>query len=214
MSLPPLSRIVLADDHEAIRLGVRRLLERTDRKVIAEAADGEEALDQVERERPDLLILDYAIPILNGLQVCKRATEVSPSTQILIYSMHDREETQMHLLRAGARGYVLKSDPAETLLAAVDAVLRRKFYFSSTLSHRLLEDFLNNRSGPKSAITDREREVLQLIAEGLTNRRVGDNLGISVKTVETHRAALMTKLDAHSTADLVRYAVRNGIVEA
>jgi len=214
MSTPPHWRIVIADDHEAVRRGVRQLVERSDRSIVGEAADGEEALHVVLEEKPDLLILDYAIPVMNGLQVCKRVVAGSPSTEILFYTMHDREQTQIEILRAGARGYVLKSDPAETLLAAVETLLRHKPYFSPTLSHSLLESFLKNADRPKSTITDREFEVLQLIAEGLTNRLIAENLGISIKTVETHRSALMTKLQSRSTADLVRYAIRNGIIEA
>lgn len=206
-------RIVIADDHAIVREGIRKLVERPDRVVVGEAGDGEEALRLILAEQPDLAILDYSLPFLNGVQVIRKSLEELPDTQMLLYTMHDMEEAQLEALRAGARGYVLKSDPAEVLVAAVHSLLLRKPYFSPSISEALLDNFLKNADRPRQLLTDRELEVLKLIAEGYTNKRAAEALGISVKTVETHRASIQRKVGTGSTADIVRYAIRNAIIE-
>lgn len=209
-----IKRIVIVDDHEAVRRGVRELVERPDRVIVGEAADGDTALRLVADEQPDLVILDFSIPALNGVQLTKKIVTQSPKTEILLFTMHDKEDLQMEALRAGARGYVLKSDQADILLQAVQSLLLHRMYFSPSVSQSLLENFCKNAEFPRPVITDREQQVLQLIAEGHTNKQTAAALGISIKTVETHRSAIQNKLNAHSTADIVRYAIRNGIIEA
>lgn len=212
----PVRRILIADDHDIIRRGVRTLLEsRPDVQVVAEAASGREALVAARDTKPDIAIIDYSLPELNGRDLTLELKRELPRLEVLIYTMHDREDMIMEVLQAGARGFVLKSDSEKHLFAAVDALAINRPYFSGTVSETLLQQYL--RSAPQPAfttLTHREREVVQLIAEGKINKQVADLLNISVKTVETHRAAAMQKLKLRTTADLVRYAVRNHIVEA
>ncbi|EJL25613.1 response regulator transcription factor [Novosphingobium sp. AP12] len=214
---PAISRILIADDHQAMRQGVRTLLESHPAyQVIAEAADGREALDLAREVKPDIAILDYSLPLMNGLELTRAIKYNLPATEVLIYTMHDRESILIDVLRAGARGYVLKSDSAAHLIAAVAALARHKPFFSSEISETLLDHFIESDHGSEKSVmlTAREREIVQLIAEGKLNKQIAHMLDISVKTVETHRAAAMHKLKLRSTAELVLYAVRNNIVEA
>lgn len=208
-------RILIADDHDMIRRGVRTLIEtRPNFQVVAEVSTGREALEEARRTRPDIAILDYSLPELNGLDLTLTLKREQPRIEIAIYTMHDREEMIMDVLRAGARAFVLKTDAERHLLAAVDALSVNRPYFSGVISETLLQRFL--QSGPTLAsttLTHREREVVQLIAEGKINKEISHILNISVKTVETHRAASMHKLKLKTTAELVRYAVRNNIVQ-
>lgn len=213
---PITSRILIADDHQAMRQGVRTLLEsHADFQVVGEAADGREALNLAVETKPDIAILDYSLPLMNGLELSRAIKHELPRTEILIYTMHDRESILIDVLRAGARGYVLKSDSGVHLVSAAKALAKRKPYFSGAISETLLEHFIDtNHSTDKSImLTAREREIVQLIAEGKLNKQIAHMLGISVKTVETHRAAAMHKLKLRTTAELVLYAVRNNIVE-
>jgi DNA-binding NarL/FixJ family response regulator len=213
----PIRRILIADDHQAIRQGVRSLLEaQPDWQIVAEAADGHEALRLARDTQPNIAVLDYSLPLMNGLELTRALKKDLPRTEILIYTMHEREELVAELLRAGARGYVLKSDPGKHLVAAVEALAARKPYFSSAISETLLDHFVeNNRVHPgASTLTSREREIVQLIAEGKINKEIAHLLDISIKTVETHRATSMHKLKLRTSAELVRYAVRNQLVEA
>ncbi len=213
---PTTSRILIADDHQAMRQGVRTLLESHPAfQVIAEAADGREALDLAVETKPDIAILDYSLPLMNGLELTRAIKHALPRTEILIYTMHDREQILIDVLRAGARGYVLKSDSGTHLVAAVRALSNRKPYFSGAISETLLEHFIESDHDFDKGITltAREREIVQLIAEGKLNKQIAHILDISVKTVETHRAAAMHKLKIRTTAELVLYAVRNNIVE-
>lgn len=213
---PITSRILIADDHQATRQGVRTLLEsHADFQVVGEAADGREALNLAVETKPDIAILDYSLPLMNGLELTRAIKHELPRTEILIYTMHDRESILIDVLRAGARGYVLKSDSGVHLVSAAKALAKRKPYFSGAISETLLEHFIDtNHSTDKSImLTAREREIVQLIAEGKLNKQIAHMLGISVKTVETHRAAAMHKLKLRTTAELVLYAVRNNIVE-
>ncbi|WP_380874530.1 DNA-binding response regulator [Sphingomonas sp. DBB INV C78] len=214
--MSPQRRILIADDHEVMRRGVRTFLEnRADWHVVAEASDGQTALDLARECNPDIAIVDYSLPVLNGLDLTRRLKRDNPKIEVLVYTMHDREDVILEVLRAGARGYVLKSDTGRHLIAAIDALAIHKPYFSGAISETLLDRFLeSDHAANATTLTQREREVVQLIAEGKINKEISEILSISVKTVETHRAASMHKLKLRTTAELVRYAVRNNIVQA
>ena len=212
----PIRRILIVDDHDAVRRGVRQLLEtKPYYQVVGEASDGRSALALAKETRPDIAILDFSLPGLNGLDLSHALKREFPRIEILLYTMHDREEIIMDVLRAGVRGLVLKSDAEKHLIAALDALSIRRPYFSGAISDALLDQFLGSRPHPvASSLTHREREVVQQIAEGRINKEIAVTLHISVKTVETHRASAMRKLKLRTTADLVRYAVRNQLIQA
>jgi len=212
----PIRRILIVDDHGAVRRGVRQLVEsKPYYQVVGEAADGRAALEMAQETNPDITILDYSLPELNGLDLAHLLKRAFPRMEILLYTMHDREEIIMDVLRAGVRGFVLKSDTEPHLIAALDALSIHRPYFSNAISETLLEKFLETKPQPcASSLTHREREVVQQIAEGRINKEIARILNISVKTVETHRASAMHKLKLRTTADLVRYAIRNNIVQA
>jgi DNA-binding NarL/FixJ family response regulator len=212
----PTRRIMIVDDHSAVRCGVRQLVEsKPYYKVVGEAADGRSAVELAKATQPDIAIIDYSVPELNGLDLSLALKRELPRIEILLYTMHDREEIIMDVLRAGVRALVLKSDSSEHLLAAVDALAIRRSYFSSAISDTLLSQFLEIKShDASSSLTRREREVVQLVAEGRLNKEIAGRLTISIKTVETHRASAMRKLKLKTTADLVRYAVRNQLIQA
>lgn len=212
----PIRRIIIVDDHDAVRRGVRTLVEsRPNFQVVGEAANGREALELAIATSPDIAILDYSLPELNGLDLSHQLKKHLPRIEILLYTMHDREDVIIEILRAGVRGFVLKSDTERHLIAALDALSIRRPYFSGAISETLLEKFLESKPQPgNSSLTHREREVVQLIAEGRINKEIARLLNISVKTVETHRASAMHKLKLRTTADLVRYAIRNSIIQA
>jgi len=210
-------RILVADDHQVVRTGLRALLEsKTGWQVCAEAANGREAVEKAGQLKPDVAVLDIGMPLLNGVEATRQIRKLSPHTEILILTMHDSELLIQEVLGAGAHGYILKDDADRNLVAAVDALRRHKPYLSSRVS-----ESVSNPAGPdgsfnpssRSRLTPREREVLQLLAEGKSNKEVAGILGISVKTAETHRANIMLKLDFHSVTELVRYAVRNKIIQ-
>lgn len=212
----PIRRIIIVDDHDAIRRGVRQLLETTPYyQVVGEAADGRQGLELAKEARPDIAILDYSIPELNGLDLSHALKREFPKIEILLYTMHDREEIIMEILRAGVRGFVLKSEAERHLVAALDALSIHRSYFSGAISDALLDQFLESKPhATASSLTHREREVVQQVAEGRINKEIAQRLNISVKTVETHRASAMHKLKLRTTADLVRYAVRNQLIQA
>jgi len=212
----PIRRILIVDDHDAVRRGVRQLLEATPYyQVVGEAADGRRGLELARETRPDIAILDYSVPELNGLDLSHALKREFPRIEIVIYTMHDREDIVMEILRAGVRGFVLKSDTERHLIAALDALSIRRPYFSGAISDALLEQFLESKPHPTGgSLTHREREVVQQVAEGRINKQIAARLNISVKTVETHRASAMRKLKLKTTADLVRYAVRNQLIQA
>jgi DNA-binding NarL/FixJ family response regulator len=208
-----LRRILIVDDHDAVRRGIRALIEtRPNFTVVAEAATGHEALEAARQTSPDIAILDYSLPELNGLDLTIALKREHPRIEVLVYTMHDRHDIIIEVLRAGARGYVMKSDSEEHLLAALDALAVRRPYFSGAVSETLLDQFLQS-SRHHGVLTHREREIVQLIAEGKINKQIAAALGISVKTVETHRASAMHKLKLKTTADLVRYAIRNNLIQ-
>lgn len=209
-------RIVLADDHALVRAGIRGLLEGLPAiQVVAETGDGQEALRLVQAHQPDVLLLDISMPGLNGLEVVARITKEFPDVRVLILSVHTKEEYVLQALRAGAAGYLLKeADPPE-LEVAIKAVARGETYLSPAVSKHVVGEYLRRvggESGPLEILTPRQREILQLIAEGRTTREIAALLHLSVKTVETHRAQLMERLDLHDIAGLVRYAIRMGLV--
>jgi DNA-binding NarL/FixJ family response regulator len=203
-------QILIADDHEVVRTGLRAIIEtRADWIVCAEAADGKEGLELVSKLKPDVAIVDYSMPVMNGLEVCRRVKSDRLQTGVLILTMFEDEKIMTDAMLAGARGILLKSDARYHLVAAIEALLDRRPYFTSTALEKLLSDYVSVWSvGPAAVLTAREQNVVQLIAEGHTNRSAGAVLNLSVKTVETHRASAMRKLNVSSAAELVRYAVR------
>jgi DNA-binding NarL/FixJ family response regulator len=213
----PRCRLLIVDDHEGIRLGIRSVLKsREGWQIVGEAADGLEAFELARETQPDIAIVGYSLRDMNGAQLTRAIKRELPRTEILIYTMHDRESVLNEVLDAGALGYVLKSDAILELIAAVEEVDRRKRYISATMMERL-ESYSNERGrdiGSTPLLTPREREVVQLIATGAQNKQAAQILNISVKTVETHRATVMRKLKVRTIADVVRYAVRNDIVQA
>jgi len=211
----PIRRIIIVNDHEAIRRGVRQIVEtKPYYQVVGETGDGRSALEMAKDVRPDIAIIDYSIPELNGLDLSHALKRQNPRIEILLYTMHDREEIVMDVLRAGVRGFVLKSDTEKHLLAALDALAIHRPYFSGAISVTLLGQFLESKTTEMaSSLTHREREIVQQVAEGRINKEIAARLSISIKTVETHRASAMRKLKLNTTADLVRYAVRNQLIQ-
>jgi DNA-binding NarL/FixJ family response regulator len=210
-------RILVADDHEVVRRGVRVLLEaHLGWEVCAEAVDGREAVEKARQSSPDVVILDLGMPGLNGLEAARQIRKLLPNSEVLILTMHETEQVIQEVLAAGARGYVLKSDAGRDLVAAVEALCRHKTFFTSSVAEMVLRKYLDGSPGAlpsePSSLTPREREVVQLLAEGKGNKEVASILGISVKTAETHRTNIMRKLECHSLSDLVRYAIRNNII--
>src|ERR1700746_2001727 len=210
-------RILFADDHEIVRHGIRALIENHPGwEICGEAVDGREAVEKARELRPDLALLDVGMPNLNGLDGARQILAAAPRTRVLILTMHESEQIVREVLKVGARGFLLKSDAARDLVAAVEALQRRTTFFTSSVAEIVLNGYLNRRSDDKpikDRLTAREREVVQLLAEGKTSKEVAVALNLSVKTAETHRTNVMRKLDLHSVADLVRYAVRNNIVQ-
>ena len=213
-SIPVVTRILIADDHDVVRLGLRSILEaHPNWEVVAEAADGKEAIDKAIETKPDVAVIDYSMPLINGIEVTRQIHARLPQTEILIFTVHDNEKIIEDLLKAGAHGYLLKTDAKRYLIAAIESLAAHKPFFTSRVSEALLKSFLNRTRHSASTLTDRERAVVQLVAEGHPNKEIARLLNISLKTVESHRAAIMRKLNFHSSAELVRYAIRNKIVE-
>ena len=207
-------RILLADDHEMVRKGLRATIEgHSSWEVCGEARNGREAVAKTCELRPHIVVMDFAMPELNGMEATRQILAAVPSTEVLILSMHDSEKLVHELLAVGARGYLLKTDAGEFLIAAIEALALHKPYFTPKVSAVVLQGYLNPEAQESLDLTPREREIVQLIAEGKATKEVADVLGISFKTAETHRTNLMRKLNLHSTADLVRYAIRNQIIQ-
>jgi len=207
--------ILIADDHDVVRSGLRAILEaREGWQVIAEARDGKEAITKAVETKPDVAIIDYSLPVLNGIEATRQIKSRVPTAEVLIFTMHDSEVLVGELLEAGARAYLLKSDAGQYLVAAVESLSKHTPFFTGRLSEALLESYLaNHRRRAGTALSPREGAIVKLIAEGNSNKEISEILGLSVKTIETHRASAMRKLNLNSTAALVRYAVRNRLVE-
>ncbi len=210
-------RVLLADDHGIVRRGLRSLLEEAGHSVVAEAADGLEAVRFTEEHRPDLLILDIGMPKLNGIEVAARTQKLEKPPSVIILSMHADESYIIRALAAGARGYLLKNATDEDLLPAVRAVASGKPFFSPAVTGVLVEDYVRRlqakgQTDSFDLLTDREKEVLQLLAEGRSNKEVATLLDLGLSTIETHRANLMQKLNLHNTAEIVLYAVRKRLI--
>jgi len=209
-------RVLLADDHTLVRAGIRSLLEGLENvEVVGEAGDGQEAVRLAESLRPDVVLLDVGMPGLNGLDVAARLAAQDASIRVLILSMHTSEEYVLRALRAGCAGYLLKGSAVAELAIAVRAVARGETYLSPAVSKHVMDDYVRRTGGatdPIDALTPRQREVLQLVAEGNTSKDIADRLGLSFKTVEAHRAQIMERLGLHDVAGLVRFAMRMGLV--
>jgi DNA-binding NarL/FixJ family response regulator len=214
-------RILIADDHAVIREALRGLLsERPDWQLCGEAGNGREAVELARRLRPDVVVLDISMPELNGLEATRQIRKLLPGAEILIFTMHDSEDLMAQVIAAGARSYLLKADAVSHLGHALDALAQHKPYFAPAVSQMMLDAVARGSDGASGgaidqrALTDRECEIIQLLAEGKSNKAISGLLDLSVTTVQTHRAAIMRKLDIKSIAELVRYAVRNKIIDA
>jgi DNA-binding NarL/FixJ family response regulator len=208
-------RILVADDHEIVRKGVRNVIEtHPGWEVCAEASDGQMALELALKERPDIAIVDVSLPILNGVALTRRLHKESAGIRILLFTMHDDDETVTAALAAGARGYLLKSDTESHLEAAISALGANRPYFSSSVSELLLDAAVHERRRSRlESFTTRELEVAQLIAEGNNNKQIARRLGVSIKTVESHRAAAMRKAGVRTAAEFVRFAIKHNLIQ-
>jgi DNA-binding NarL/FixJ family response regulator len=211
----PVTRILIADDHEVVRSGLRAILEAHEGwEVVAEACDGKEAIAKAVETQPDVAIIDYSLPMMNGVEATRQIRARVPAAEVLIFTMHDTDVLIGELLEAGARAYLLKSDAKQYLIAAVESLADHKPFFTGKISEQLLDAFLSkHRAKTDAPLSPRERIVVQLIAEGRSNKEMSEILNLSIKTIETHRAAAMRKLNVTSTAAIVRYAIRNKLVE-
>ncbi|MBI3029577.1 MAG: response regulator transcription factor [Candidatus Rokubacteria bacterium] len=205
-------RILLADDHTIFRQGVKALLEREGFQVVSECADGQEAVRLAEKTPLDLAILDLTMPRLNGLDATRAILRTTPRVKIILLTVHTEDPYVMEALRAGVKGYVLKTQAAEELVQAIREVSRGAVYLSPGISRSVIEAYLAKTDLPPDPLTPRERQVLQLVAEGNTTKEIAGLLNVSVKTAESHRTRIMEKLDIHETASLVRYAIRRGLI--
>jgi DNA-binding NarL/FixJ family response regulator len=217
----PELKLLLADDHEIVRQGLRSMLEaQRDCVVVGEAADGRQAVAMTKELNPDIVILDIGMPSLNGLEATRQILKIRPQTKVLILTMHESDSVIREVLDAGARGYILKTDAGRDLVSAVESLRRNKTFFTSRVSQMILDGFLKGDARPRDSesdgirLTPRQREIVQLLAEGKSSKEVAVALDLSVKTAETHRANIMRKLDCHSVSEVVRYAIRNKIIEA
>jgi len=212
-------RILIADDHEIVRRGLRTLLSSQPGWMIcAEAGTGREAISKAEEQRPDIVVMDIAMPGMNGLEATRKIRKKLPKTQVLILSLHYSDQLVREVVDAGARGYILKSDASRDLFRAIEAVRNQGTFFTSNAAQILLDGFCNPGQAPRTplvrtSLSAREREIVQLLAEGKSSKEVATVLGISVKTAETHRSNIMRKLEIHSVSELVRFAVKNCMIE-
>jgi DNA-binding NarL/FixJ family response regulator len=210
-----MTRILIADDHDVVRSGVRTILEGHEGwEVVSEARDGKEAIEQALATRPDVVVLDYGLPLVNGVEATRQIRIRVPTAEVLIFTMHDTDNLIKEVLGAGARGFLLKSDAKQFLVSAVESLAAHRPFFTGKVSEKLLEIYLSKGADDVLALTAREKAVVQLIAEGRTNKQIANILSISTKTVETHRAIVLRKLNLDTTAALIRYAIRNKLVEA
>jgi DNA-binding NarL/FixJ family response regulator len=213
-------RILVADDHEVVRRGLREIVRsRPGWTICGEAVSGREAVLKAKQLKPHVVVMDVSMPDLNGLEATRQVLQAVPGTEVLVLTVHESEQVTREVLQTGARGCVLKSDAGRHLVAAIQALLQHRTFFTPNVSEMVLRGYLGNghsaskEPSPRNALTPREREVVQLLAEGRSNKEVATMLGISVKTVEAHRANIMRKLQLHSSVDLARYAIRNKMVQ-
>ncbi len=207
------TRLLLADDHSLVRQGLKALLERQGFQVASEASDGQEAVRLAAKVQPEVAILDISMPVLNGLDAARELLKSSPKTKVVLLTQHDEDHYVTEALRAGAKGYVLKSQAADDLVHAIREVCSGAVYLSPSISRAVVDAYLSRTYVSTDPLSARERQVLQLVGEGKSTKEVAAQLGISVKTAESHRARLMRKLDIHETASLVRYAIRRGLIQ-
>src|ERR1700728_2429445 len=217
----PTLRLLVADDNEEVRQGMRSFVEaQSERQVVGEAADGRQAVVMTKELNPDVVILDIGMPTLNGLEATRQILKMRPQTKVLILTIHESDSIIREVLDTGARGYILKTDAGRDLVTAIDSLRRNKTFFTSRVSQMILDGFLKGDARPKDSevgairLAPRQREIVQLLAEGKSSKEVAVALDLSVKTAETHRANIMRKLDCHSVSEVVRYAIRNKIIEA
>jgi two-component system response regulator NreC len=207
------TRVFLADDHALIRQGLKALLEKQGFQIVSEASDGQETIRSVEKTQPDVAIIDISMPILNGVDAARELKKSSPRVKVILLTQHDEDQYVTESLRAGVRGYVLKSQAAEDLVHAIQEVCRGSVYLSPSISRAVVDAYLSKAYVSADPLSGRERQVLQLVGEGKSTKEIAVHLGISVKTAESHRSRLMKKLDVHETASLVRYAIRRGLIQ-
>lgn len=207
------TRVLLADDHAIVRNGLKNLLLAEGFDIVAEASNGQEAIDMVDAGDPDVAVLDIGMPLLNGIDAARRINNSSPHTKVILLTMHKEEQYALEALRSGIKGYVLKTQAAADLVQAIQTTLQGDIYLSPGISESVVNAALAKDSTKVDPLTQRERQVLQLIAEGKSNKEVAQHLTMSVKTVESHRSNLMKKLDLHETAGLVRHAIRIGLIQ-
>jgi DNA-binding NarL/FixJ family response regulator len=206
--------VMLADDHPMFRQGLKALLEREGFEVVAEAADGHEAVRLARQLNPSIAVLDIGMPLLNGIDAARDIHKQASDTEVVLLTMYEEEAYVLEALRAGIRGYVLKAQAASDLVGAIREVQRGAVYLSPGISKTVVDAYVGKSELPPDPLTDRERQVLQLVAEGKTTKEVAEVLGLSVKTADSHRTRIMQKLEIHETASLVRYAIRRGFIKA
>ena len=206
--------VMLADDHPMFRQGLKALLEREGFDVVGEAADGHEAVRMARQLNPGIAVLDIGMPLLNGIDAARDIHKQASDTEVVLLTMYEEEAYVLEALRAGIRGYVLKAQAASDLVGAIREVLRGAVYLSPGISKTVVNAYVGKTELPPDPLTDRERQVLQLVAEGKTTKEVAEVLGLSVKTADSHRTRIMQKLEIHETASLVRYAIRRGFIKA
>ncbi len=207
------TRILLADDHLIVRQGLRALLEGEGFEIMGEVGDGQEATKLARQRCPDVAVMDFAMPVLNGLDAARELLKICPRAKAILLTMHTEDHYVLESLRAGVKGYVVKTQAAADLVRAIHEVQRGMVYLSPGISQTIVQAYLTKSDVPPDPLSPREREVLQLIAEGKTTKEVAGLLGISFKTAESHRMRIMRKVDVHETAGLVRYAVRRGLIQ-
>jgi len=207
-------RVLVVDDHAIVRAGFRALLEGKGFEVSGEAVNGHEAVRLARELKPDIVLLDVSMPLMNGVDAGREIQRARKDTHVVLLTMHAEGHLMAAALRAGIRAYVLKSQAAEELMLAMRAVVRNQVYLSPSISKFAVDAYVDGEAEPEDRLAPRERQVLQLVAEGKTSKEIGGLLGVSTKTAESYRARVMTKLDIHETAGLVRYAIRKGIVQA
>ncbi|WP_372759052.1 response regulator [Litorivivens sp.] len=206
--------VVVADDHQMFRQGIKSLLEAEDFNVVGEAVDGHDAIRLVRQFNPAVALLDFRMPQLNGIDAAHEIQRLSPQTKVVLLTMHDEESFALEALKSGIRGYVLKNQAASELIYAIHEVLKGAVYLSPGISEGVVNALLSKKDQPEDVLTCREKQVLQLIAEGKTTKDIAELLHLSVKTAESHRSHIMQRLDIHNVASLVRYAIRQGLIEA